>query len=149
LITFIARFIRAFKLRHMRFGLIFFIFNALDIQEINLLLNPWSRAAVYTRDRVGFVVAGETRIVFQAMSKLTVGPETAERYSVSNHVLQARFAQGGMFYTLIRWFSSMPHMSNRFVELVRFMRRNNAAISFIESDQKFYTDFIRAFEIAG
>lgn len=143
----IGRFIGGFRLRQLRFGPLLFLIAVRRVPGVGLLLKPWYRASVLTGDRAGILACGNVDAAFSAMAKLSVGPEGIDGYSLVGHLDQTKRAQHGVFYTLYRWTSDFPHLTDRVSRLMKYAI-SSTAVSFPTGSSTVIGDLDEAIRVA-
>jgi hypothetical protein len=89
-----------------------------------LLIFPYSRAMVYTGDRLGLAaIAGDIGSAVSAMQKLLVGRKLGYSVNPAGLVEQRRETKGSLFAFLARVGSPFPSTLARYVDLINFARR--------------------------
>ena len=91
---------------------------------LNLFLLPYERATAYSGDRIALAdIGGDVSTAVSAMNKLFVGGKIGYALNPAGIVEQRRVIAGSFFSFLARVLSPLPHMTDRYVDLVGFSRR--------------------------
>lgn len=89
----------------------------------NIFLLPYERALVYTGDRIALaVINGDISTAISAMQKLFVGRQLGYSVNPNGIVDQQRLVKGSIFAFLARLPVAFPHMTARYVDLIRFAK---------------------------
>ncbi len=95
------------------------------IAIFNFILLPYERATAYSGDRIALAdIGGDIATAVAAMNKLYVGSKIGYALNPAGIVEQRRVISGSVFALLARLFSPMPHLTDRYVDLIGFARRN-------------------------
>lgn len=121
------------------------IFNwAIEMTEriliFNFFLLPYERATVYSGDRIALAdINGDISTAVEAMNKLYTGAKLGYAINPAGIVEQRRLIKGSFFSFLARIMSPMPHMTDRYVDLIAFARRAYPAeyARFVQSNPSF------------
>ena len=117
----IARFIGALKAKHLRLTLLKAIINSIEqIKIFNLFILPYERAIQYSGDQIGLVVSGDLTNAIIAFDKFMVGNELAKRVEFRGIINQSKTVKNDFFAMLARLFSTHPHLTDRYLNLLAF-----------------------------
>jgi hypothetical protein len=105
-----------------------FIGHLVRITELSgiftLLVFPYSRAMVYTGDRLGLAaINGNIEAATSAMQKLLVGRSLGYSVNPVGLIEQRRSTKGSLFALLARVSSPFPSTVSRYVDLLAFSKR--------------------------
>lgn len=94
------------------------------IAIFNLFLLPYERATAYSGDRIALAdIGGDISTAVAAMNKLYVGSKIGYALNPSGIVEQRRMISGSVFSLLARLLAPLPHLTDRYVDLIGFSRR--------------------------
>lgn len=119
----IGRFIGALKAKHLRFHEFMVIIDAFErLWFANLFILPYTRATVLSGDRLGLAACGNFDATMRAMNKLMIGKDLADRLNVDAVARQGKDFQKSIFRILSIIVSPHPHMTDRYLNLLSFIR---------------------------
>lgn len=82
----------------------------------------WSRCCEYTADRLAYLCLEDKEGAFQGLLKLTVGKKMAPDTNLEAFNLQHEELRKDWLATIVQFFSTHPHLVNRFFMLQAFAR---------------------------
>ncbi|WP_193353759.1 M48 family metallopeptidase [Azospirillum lipoferum] len=120
----IARFVGYMKVKKDHyFPIVFEIMEAVKkIPFLNLFILPYERCIVYSGDRIGLALCGEVEAAITGMSKLLIGKTLYGKVSSDTFIFQSRIVNGSFFASVARFFSSFPHMTDRYLNIMAFVK---------------------------
>lgn len=117
-------YIGALKARHSQLALPLAVLGAMKWTAfINPWILPYYRAAMYTRDQVGYLCSGSLDASLGVIARLTVGKEMAPEMSPSGVLDQANRVGQNLLPRLSELSEDRPHLVKRYVNLVAFSAR--------------------------
>lgn len=123
LIFLLGRSIGALKAKHARLDLIVLLLQAANaLKYVSLFLLPWYRATTYSGDQIGMVCCGNADAALEATRRLLVGKDLASDLGAGDVLPQAFLVQSRLLPRLIQLFASEPHLTNRYANLICFVR---------------------------
>ena len=124
----IARFVGALKAKHLRFAPLLVAVSAIkSLKFLNLFIMPYERAVVYSGDQLGLACVRDLSTALGVISRLLVGKEIAPDLGAKGVLEQADQARSKFLPRLIQLFSAYPHLTNRYLNLLRFDERFDRA----------------------
>ena len=138
----IARFVGALQARHLRFhSLVSNLSVVINSRVLNLFvlpfILPYERSTELSGDQIGMAVVGSVRSSMTALAKLITGHEIICDLRLRGILEQGQETHASLFSTLSIFFSTHPHMTERFLSLMAFARF---------SDVNGYVNYIRDFD---
>jgi hypothetical protein len=122
----LARYVGAFKARHMRLDILALLISAVhEIRALNLFLNPYYRATSYSGDQIGLACAGDLRIALSATERLMTGKEVEPAVAARGVVDQAALVSHRVLPRLAQLFSPEPHLTNRYLNLLFYAKAHH------------------------
>jgi hypothetical protein len=117
----IARFVGALKARHLRLTPLQVVIASIkSLKFLNIFIHPYERAIVYSGDQIGLACAGGLGAGLGVITRLLVGKDIAPEVGVEGVLVQAEEARRGVLPRLAQLTSSHPHLTNRYLNLLRF-----------------------------
>ena len=117
----IARFVGALKAKHLRLTpLLVVIASIKSLRFLNIFIHPYERSIVYSGDQIGLACAGSLAAGLGVINRLLVGKEIAPEVGAEGVLVQADEARRGALPRLAQLTSSHPHLTNRYLNLLRF-----------------------------
>ena len=138
----IARFVGALKAKHLRLTPLLVVIASLkSLRFLNLFIHPYERSIVYSGDQIGLACAGSLAAGLGVINRLLVGKEIAREVGAEGVLVQAEEARRGALPRLAQLTSSHPHLTNRYLNLLRFgeqfdLRDYQATIEGINPDTR-------------
>jgi hypothetical protein len=122
----LARYVGAFKARHMRLDILALLISAVhEIRALNLFLNPYYRATSYSGDQIGLACAGDLRTALTATERLMSGKDVAPAVAARGVVDQAAVVSHRVLPRLAQLFAPEPHLTNRYLNLLFFAKAHH------------------------
>jgi hypothetical protein len=120
----IARFVGYMKVKKDHyFPIVFEIMEAIKkFPLLNLLVLPYERCIIYSGDRIGLALCGEVEAAITGMSKLLIGKALYGKVSSDTFIFQSRIVTSSFFAGVARFFSSYPHMTDRYLNIMAFVK---------------------------
>lgn len=120
----IARFVGYMKVKKDHyFPIVFEIMEAIKkFPLLNLLVLPYERCIIYSGDRIGLALCGEVEAAITGLSKLLIGKTLYGKVSSNTFIFQSRIVNRSFFATVARLFSSYPHMTDRYLNIMAFVK---------------------------
>ena len=117
----VGRFVGALKAKHLRLKpLQVAIAGIKSLKFLNVFILPYERTIVYSGDQIGLACAGSIGDGLGVISRLLVGKEVAPELGAAGVLEQAHEARRGVLPRLAELTSSYPHLTNRYLNLLRF-----------------------------
>ncbi len=117
----IGRFVGALKAKHLRLTpLQVAIASIKSLKFLNIFILPYERTIVYSGDQIGIACAGGLGAGLGVINRLLVGKEIAPELGAEGVLEQADEARRGVLPRLAQLTSSYPHLTNRYLNLLRF-----------------------------
>jgi hypothetical protein len=118
----VGRFIGALATKKYRFMWLQAVLSSIEkLMIFNLLLYPYERATQLSGDQMGLaMINGNLDAALNAMMRMTVGNDLANRVDVEAFVHQGRRHGRGFFAWLVRALSTFPHNTRRVENLIEF-----------------------------
>jgi hypothetical protein len=117
----IARFVGALKAKHLRLAPLQVVIASIkSLKFLNVFILPYERTIVYSGDQMGLACAGRLGAGLGVISRLLVGKEIAPGLGAVGVLEQAHEARRGVLPRLAQLTSSHPHLTNRYLNLLRF-----------------------------
>jgi hypothetical protein len=118
----LARFIGAFKARHMRMDVIEVLISAVNwVRFVNVFLKPYYRATAYSGDQIG-LACSDLRTSLAATSRLMTGKDVAPAVVARGVIDQAAVVSRRLVPRLGQLLSREPHLTSRYLNLLFFAR---------------------------
>jgi hypothetical protein len=122
----LARYVGAFKARHMRLDILAVVIASIqELRALNLFLNPYYRATSYSGDQIGLACAGDLRVALTATERLMTGKEVAPAVGAKGVVAQAGLVSHRVLPRLAQLFSAEPHLTNRYLNLLFYAKAHD------------------------
>lgn len=119
----IGRFIGALKAKHLRLTLLKIIIDSIEkIKIFNLFILPYERATQFSGDQIGMEICGDLNNSMTAFDKLLIGNDLAKRVEFRGIINQSISIKNDFFAMLARLFSTHPHLTDRYLNLLAFAR---------------------------
>jgi hypothetical protein len=123
LLFLLGRSIGSLKAKHARLDLLVVMLQAANaLRYMSVLLLPWYRATTYSGDQIGMACCGSADAALEATRRLLVGKELASDLGAGIVLSQALLVQTRILPRLIQLFAAEPHLTNRYANLVCFVR---------------------------
>jgi hypothetical protein len=120
----IARHIGQLKARHQRLFPVFLVISLVDsLKILQLFLAPYLRATAKSGDQIAAACCGDVRATAAMMNRLLVGKELGPRLVVKGVLDQAATVRRRWLPRLAQLFMSVPHATNRYLNLLAFYAR--------------------------
>jgi hypothetical protein len=117
----LATFFGKLKVKALAWAPLLIAIDALQLPRVlNFLIAPWERATVYTGDQVAAVCCGSLDESIIALNRLLVGKDLAHSVGMGGLMNQAATVRRGWLPRLQQLYSSYPHLTNRYLNLVSF-----------------------------
>jgi hypothetical protein len=117
----LATFFAKLKVKALAWAPLLIAIDALQLPRIlNFLIAPWQRATVYTGDQVAAVCCGSLDESILALNRLLVGKDLAHSVGMSGLMNQAATVRRRWLPRLQQLYSSYPHLTNRYLNLLSF-----------------------------
>jgi len=117
----LATFFGKLKIKALAWAPAHIAINALKLPHfLNFLFAPWERATVYTGDQVAATCCGSLDESIIALNRLLVGKDLAQDVGISGLMSQAAFVRRAWLPRLQQLYSSYPHLTNRYLNLLSF-----------------------------
>jgi hypothetical protein len=117
----LATFFGKLKIKTLAWAPAHIAINALKLPHfLNFLFAPWERATVYTGDQVAATCCGSLDESIIALNRLLVGKDLAHDVGISGLMSQAAFVRRAWLPRLQQLYSSYPHLTNRYLNLLSF-----------------------------
>jgi hypothetical protein len=119
----LARYVGAFKARHMRLEPVALLVSAIhELRIVNLFINPYYRATSYSGDQIGLACCGDLRTALEATERLMSGKDVEPAVSARGVIDQAAVVSHRILPRLAQLFAPEPHLTNRFLNLLMFAK---------------------------
>jgi hypothetical protein len=123
LLFLVGRSIGALKAKLTRLDVVVVLLQSVNaLKLVTPLLLPWYRTTNYSGDQIGMVCCADLDAALQATRRLLVGKELAADLGPSAVLPQARLVQRRLLPRFVQLFSSQPHNTNRYANLLCFAR---------------------------
>ena len=120
----IGRHIGQLKAKHERLQWILIVISVVDsLKFLQLFLAPYFRATAKSGDQIAAACCGDIRATVWMMNRLLVGKELGPRLGIEGVLDQAVTVRSGMLPRLAQMFQSVPHATNRYLNLLAFFAR--------------------------
>ena len=117
----LATFFGKLKIKTLAWAPAHIAINALKLPHfLNFLFTPWERATVYTGDQVAAAYCGSLDESIIALNRLLVGKDLAHDVGMGGLMSQAAFVRRAWLPRLQQLYSSYPHLTNRYLNLLSF-----------------------------
>jgi hypothetical protein len=117
----LATFFAKLKVKALAWAPLLIAIDALQLpQVLNFLIAPWHRATVYTGDQVAAACCGSLDESIIALNRLLVGKDLAHSVGMSGLMNQAATVRRRWLPRLQQLYSSYPHLTNRYLNLLSF-----------------------------
>ena len=117
----LATFVGKLKVKTLAWAPAHIAINALRLPHfLNFLFAPWERATVYTGDQVAATCCGSLDESVIALNRLLVGKDLAHDLGISGLMSQAALVRRAWLPRLQQLYSSYPHLTNRYLNLLSF-----------------------------
>ena len=117
----LATFFAKLKVKALAWAPLLIAIDALQLpQVLNFLIAPWHRATVYTGDQVAAACCGSLDESIIALNRLLVGKDLAHSVGMSGLMNQAAAVRRRWLPRLQQLYSSYPHLTNRYLNLLSF-----------------------------
>src|SRR5690349_23907461 len=117
----LATFFGKLKIKTLAWAPAHIAINALKLPHfLNFLFAPWERATVYTGDQVAATCCGSLDESIIALNRLLVGKDLAHDVGMTGLMNQAVVVRQQMLPRMQQLYSSYPHMTNRYLNLISF-----------------------------
>ena len=117
----LATFFGKLKVKALAWAPLLIAIDALQLpQVLNFLIAPWERATVYTGDQVAAVCCGSLDESIIALNRLLVGKDLAHSVGMNGLMDQAATVRRRWLPRLQQLYSSYPHLTNRYLNLLSF-----------------------------
>jgi hypothetical protein len=117
----LATFFGKLKVKTLAWAPLLIAIDALQLPRIlNFLIAPWERATVYTGDQVAAVCCGSLDESIIALNRLLVGKDLAHSVGMGGLMNQATTVRRRWLPRLQQLYSSYPHLTNRYLNLLSF-----------------------------
>ena len=117
----LATFVGKLKVKTLAWAPAHIAINALRLPHfLNFLFAPWERATVYTGDQVAATCCGSLDESVIALNRLLVGKDLAHDLGMSGLMSQAALVRRAWLPRLQQLYSSYPHLTNRYLNLLSF-----------------------------
>ena len=117
----LATFFGKLKVKALAWAPLLIAIDALQLPRVlNFLIAPWERATVYTGDQVAAACCGSLDESIIALNRLLVGKDLAHDVGMSGLMNQAATVRRRWLPRLQQLYSSYPHLTNRYLNLLSF-----------------------------
>jgi hypothetical protein len=117
----LATFFGKLKVKALAWAPLLIAIDALQLPRVlNFLIAPWQRATVYTGDQVAAACCGSLDESIIALNRLLVGKDLAHSVGMSGLMTQAATVRRRWLPRLQQLYSSYPHLTNRYLNLLSF-----------------------------
>ena len=117
----LATFFGKLKVKALAWAPLLIAIDALKLPRVlNFLIAPWQRATVYTGDQVAAACCGSLDDSITALNRLLVGKDLADSVGMSGLMKQAATVRRRWLPRLQQLYSSYPHLTNRYLNLLSF-----------------------------
>ena len=117
----LATFFGKLKIKTLAWAPAHIAINALKLPHfLNFLFAPWERATVYTGDQVAATCCGSLDESIIALNRLLVGKDLAHDVGINGLMSQAALVRRAWLPRLQQLYSSHPHLTNRYLNLLSF-----------------------------
>jgi hypothetical protein len=117
----LATFFGELKVKALAWAPLLIAIDALQLPRVlNFLIAPWQRATVYTGDQVAAACCGSLDESIIALNRLLVGKDLAHSVGMSGLMNQAATVRRRWLPRLQQLYSSYPHLTNRYLNLLSF-----------------------------
>jgi hypothetical protein len=117
----LATFFAKLKVKALAWAPLLIAIDALQLPRVlNFLITPWQRATVYSGDQVAAVCCGSLDESIIALNRLLVGKDLAHSVGMSGLMNQAATVRRRWLPRLQQLYSSYPHLTNRYLNLLSF-----------------------------
>jgi len=124
LVFLLATYVGALKMRYQQWWspiLVALQLTGLPVAAL-WFIYPWYRATVYSGDRIAYVCCGDLDVSLQAVYRSMVGRSVAAYLRADGLTSQALMARRRPVLRLAQLLRPTPHATNRYLELLAFMR---------------------------
>lgn len=126
----IGRSIGALRAKHTRLDVLVTLLQAIDaLKFVSPVLLPWSRATTYSGDQIGLMCCGDFNAALEATRRLLVGDKLAAEMAASDVLGQSALAQRHILARFTQLFSAVPHVTNRYANLLCFGRYHDPELA--------------------
>jgi hypothetical protein len=117
----LATFFGKLKVKALAWAPLLIAIDALGLPRVlNFLIAPWERATVYTGDQVAAACCGSLDESIIALNRLLVGKDLARSVGMTGLMNQAASVRRRWLPRLQQLYSSYPHLTNRYLNLLSF-----------------------------
>jgi len=117
----LATFFGMLMVKRLAWAPILIVIDALRLPRVlNFLVAPWERATVYTGDQVAATCCGSLDESIIALNRLLVGKDLARSVGMTGLMNQAVSVRRRWLLRLQQLYSSYPHLTNRYLNLLSF-----------------------------
>jgi hypothetical protein len=117
----LATFFGKLKVKALAWAPLHIAIDALGLPRVlNFLIAPWERATVYTGDQVAAACCGSLDESIIALNRLLVGKDLARSIGMTGLMNQAASVRRRWLPRLQQLYSSYPHLTNRYLNLLSF-----------------------------
>ncbi|HEY1325255.1 MAG TPA: hypothetical protein VGF32_33700 [Streptosporangiaceae bacterium] len=117
----LATFFGKLKVKALAWAPLLIAIDALQLPRVlNFLIAPWQRATVYTGDQVAAACCGSLDESIIALNRLLVGKDLAQSVGMNGLMTQAATVRRRWLPRLQQLYSSYPHLTNRYLNLLSF-----------------------------
>lgn len=121
LVWLVGRFIGSLKAKHDRLTVLTALVGISEkLGFLNLLLYPYERAVVHSADQMGLYLSGDLKAALTALNRMIVGKDLHRHVTIEGLLAQKREIDGQFLPSLVRLFSTHPHMVDRHANMLRF-----------------------------
>ena len=124
----LATYVGALKARHTQASSALLVLDVLGLTKlVHPFVSPWYRATVYTGDRIAYACLGDLDVSLESVYAALVGKETAGHLRAPGLAAQALIVRRSPLVRLAQLHRSVPHATNRYLELLAFARTTSVA----------------------
>ena len=117
----LATFFAKLKVKALAWTPLLVAIDALNVPRVlSFFIAPWERAAVYTGDQVAATCCGSLDESVIALNRLLVGKDLAHNVGANGLLDQAVSVRRRWLPRLQQLYSSYPHLTNRYLNLLSF-----------------------------
>ncbi len=121
LVWLVGRFIGSLKAKHDRLTVLSALIGISEkLGFLNLLLYPYERTVVHSADQMGLYLSGDVKAALTALNRMIVGKDLHRHVTIEGLLMQKREIDGQFLPSLVRLFSTHPHMVDRHANMLRF-----------------------------
>ena len=125
----LGRSLGALRAKQTRLDIVIVVLQAAEVlQYIKPLILPYYRATAYSGDQIGMMCCSDLAAALEATRRLLVGGEMASRLTDGSVLPQCRLVKRRVLPRFAQLFSSEPHVTNRYANLLCFGRYHDPGL---------------------